>query len=106
MIAFVHSYFKFSSLFDDVTFDRYERLNDSIFLQILYSQDERLAESRAILERIQQRKLFKYVGSVVLPTETDELKHKKAHIEHDFFAFLSERNESMNRDNVVLDVDI
>ena len=49
--------------------DEFEKLNDSIFLEILNSNNKKLLESRQILERIGKRKLYKYVGSVVLPND-------------------------------------
>ena len=59
--------------------DQFERLNDNIFLKILYSEDEKLKNSKAILDRIVKRKLYKYVGSVLLPNNkinSDSVKQK------------------------------
>ena len=46
----------------------YTHLNDSIFHLILLSQDEDLAESRKILQRIERRELYKCVGETI-PTK-------------------------------------
>lgn len=51
--------------------DQYEKLNDSIFLEILNSNHPDLEESKKILELISKRKLYKYVGSCVLPNDAD-----------------------------------
>ena len=63
--------------------DRFEKLNDNIFLEVLYSNDERLEESKKILERVGKRKLYKYVGSTVLPNDKntrDSTKNLKADV--------------------------
>ncbi len=90
-------------MFEDSSFNRYQRLTDSIYQQILDSSDELLAESRSIVERIQKRELYKYVGSVTLPTENDKLKHKKSDIEQEFFAFATDC-KGINPKDIVMDV--
>ncbi len=56
-----------------LNYNQFENLNDCIIQQILYSNDEKLIESKLILQRLHARKLYKYIGSFVLPTEL----HKK-----------------------------
>lgn len=60
-------YYNFSSIIQNCDLEKFERLNDNIFLEILYSEDEKLKNSKDILDRIVKRKLYKYVGSVLLP---------------------------------------
>ena len=57
--------------------DRYEKLNDDIFLQILYSTDQLLNESREILQRIVKRNLYKHVSTLVLPLSDKEYSKKE-----------------------------
>lgn len=57
--------------------DRYEKLNDDIFLQILYSTDQLLNESRGILQRIVKRNLYKHVSTLVLPLSDKEYSKKE-----------------------------
>jgi len=52
-----------------LNYSQFENLNDYVIQQILGSNDEQLNESKLILQRIHSRKLYKYVGSCVLPTE-------------------------------------
>ena len=67
-----NSYFNFGKIFGNKNgLDLYEKLNDNIFFEILYSSDERLKESRELLERIVKRKLYKFVTSVVLKSTAD-----------------------------------
>ena len=40
----------------------YTRLTDHIFYHILYSTDENLQPAREILEKLQRRELYKYIG--------------------------------------------
>ena len=59
-------------------YDKFERLNDTITLQILGSDEERLKASKQVLERIERRKLYKYVGHTVLPSSFDKPACKMA----------------------------
>ncbi|XP_035238000.1 deoxynucleoside triphosphate triphosphohydrolase SAMHD1 isoform X1 [Anguilla anguilla] len=52
--------FSISTAIDDM--EAYTKLTDHIFLQILYSSSPELAEARAILQNINRRQLYKYVG--------------------------------------------
>ena len=71
-------YFKFSTIFKgEDALDRYEKLNDDIFLQILYSTDQLLNESREILQRIVKRNLYKHVSTLVLPLSDKEYSKKE-----------------------------
>ena len=61
--------------------DRFVKLNDNIFLEVLYSDDPRLKESREILERVEKRMLYKYIGSTVLPNDKKvDAKNLKAEV--------------------------
>jgi hypothetical protein len=54
--------YKFSEAIFDM--ERYTKLTDSIFYEILRSndKDEKTEEAKKILERIQQRNLYKFYG--------------------------------------------
>lgn len=71
----------------DQNFDRYEKLNDSIYLEILYSDNELLKESKEILQQLTIRKLYKYVGTQVLPTPTNDKDYDKKTLETDVGLF-------------------
>ncbi len=88
-------FFKFSTIFKgDDALDRYEKLNDDIFLQILYSTDPLLNESREILERIVKRNLYKHVSTLVLPLSDKEYSKKELEEDvkflfyHNFFTMI------------------
>uniref|UniRef100_G1NXD5 Deoxynucleoside triphosphate triphosphohydrolase SAMHD1 n=1 Tax=Myotis lucifugus TaxID=59463 RepID=G1NXD5_MYOLU len=49
-----------STAIDDM--EAFTKLTDNIFLEILHSADPKLAAAREILEKIQRRNLYKYVG--------------------------------------------
>lgn len=67
-------FYKFSEMIEKEDIDFFERLTDNVFLEILYSEDGRLKESREILERVGKRKLYKYVGTTVLPGSKNNKK--------------------------------
>jgi hypothetical protein len=56
-----------------LNYNQFENLNDYIIQEILYSNNEQLSESKLILQRLNARKLYKYIGSFELPTDL----HKK-----------------------------
>lgn len=60
-------HYKFAEMIENQDMDKFEKLNDSIYLQILHSESEELRPSRELLQRIEKRKLYKYVGSSVIP---------------------------------------
>ena len=47
----------------------YEKLNDNILMEIYFSNDEELKSSKEIVERIVNRKLYKYVGTALLTNQ-------------------------------------
>ncbi|XP_043843201.1 deoxynucleoside triphosphate triphosphohydrolase SAMHD1 isoform X2 [Dromiciops gliroides] len=49
-----------STAIDDM--EAYAKLTDHVFQEILYSSDPRLAEAREILQKVECRKLYKFVG--------------------------------------------
>lgn len=51
---------KLSETINDMS--AYTKLNDGVFHMILYSTDEKLKEAREILERVECRKLYKFIG--------------------------------------------
>ena len=51
---------KMSEAIDDVV--AYTKLTDDVILQIMRSPDENLKESREILERVQKRELYHFIG--------------------------------------------
>ena len=56
---------KISETVDDM--EAYQKLTDSIFDQILWSTDKKLAKAREIMMNIQKRQLYKCVGQVRPP---------------------------------------
>lgn len=71
--------------------EAYQKLTDFVFEQILWSSDEKLAESRKILMSIQTRQLYKIVG------ETQSSKEPKVHVLKFLTSYLSryKTNQSM-----------
>ena len=78
----------------------FERLNDGIFLELLYTTDPELRESKEILERIGKRQLYKYVGSFVLPNNTTNIHS----IEDELTTFLSDSDYKIDRNSMVVEV--
>nr|KAF6423692.1 SAM and HD domain containing deoxynucleoside triphosphate triphosphohydrolase 1 [Rousettus aegyptiacus] len=58
--------YRISTAIDDM--EAFTKLTDNIFLEILYSTDPKLEAARKILEKIEHRNLYKYVGE----TQPDE----------------------------------
>lgn len=52
----------------------YTKLNDGIFHQILYSSDERLREAREILDRLEHRELYRFIGQTKPVKQEETLK--------------------------------
>ena len=75
------SHFKFDEIIQNRDLNQYHRLNDYLYLQILYSTEKSLEESRKILECIEGRKLFKYVGSTVISKQLDKFNNSPKLIE-------------------------
>lgn len=51
--------------------DEFEELDDTIFRQILNSKEKKLQESKEILRRVSERRLYKFLGSCVLPENSN-----------------------------------
>ena len=49
-----------SECIDDMV--AYTKLNDTIYHRILYSEKPELADAREILQNIERRQLYKYIG--------------------------------------------
>ena len=58
---------KMSEAIDDMV--AYTKLTDDVILQIMRSPDENLKESREILERVHERKLYPFIGEYQPPAE-------------------------------------
>lgn len=80
------SYFNFSKIVKENNLDEFEKLDDTIFRQILNSKDKKLDASREILKRVTDRRLYKFLGSCVLP-ENIKLDKKQLEIEVNSFLF-------------------
>ncbi|XP_068119754.1 deoxynucleoside triphosphate triphosphohydrolase SAMHD1-like [Hyperolius riggenbachi] len=70
--------YRISESVDDMV--AYTKLTDNIFHQILYSSDPNLKEAREILQKVERRELYKYVGQTqpnsrnkIMPEEYDKL---------------------------------
>lgn len=69
-------HYKFDDITDDM--DKYLKLNDSIYLEILHSEHEDLKKASELLKLVEKRKFYKYVGSCVIPSdEQTDLKDLK-----------------------------
>ncbi len=77
-------YFNFSKIVKENNLDEFEKLDDTIFRQILNSKDKKLDASREILKRVTDRRLYKFLGSCVLP-ENLKLDKKQLEIEVNSF---------------------
>lgn len=78
-----NKFYKFSDMIEKEDIDVFEKLTDNVFLEIVHSTNETLKESREILERVGRRKLYKYVGTTVLPgskNNKDEIKELKENL--------------------------
>ena len=64
-------HFKFAEMYKCT--DNYKKLNDSIYIQILNSENDELKTSRDILKRVEKRKLCKYLGEWG-PTENFDIQ--------------------------------
>ena len=60
-------HFKFADMYKCT--DNYKKLNDSIYLKILNSENDELKLSRDILKRVEKRKLYKYLGECYLKND-------------------------------------
>ncbi|OCT62876.1 deoxynucleoside triphosphate triphosphohydrolase SAMHD1-like isoform X1 [Xenopus laevis] len=68
--------FTISKAVDDMA--AYTKLTDAIFVQILYSSDSKLSDAKKILEKIVQRKFYKYLGEATPnPNNTQSLDKKQ-----------------------------
>lgn len=72
-------HFEIAEMIDNQDMNKFEKLNDSVYLQILYSDTDELRASRELLQRVEKRKLYKYVGSSVIPPgKTNDAKLLKS----------------------------
>ncbi len=90
--------------FDDITndMDKYLKLNDSIYLEILHSEHEDLKKASELLKLVEKRKFYKYVGSCVIPSdEQTDLKDLKIQL----LKFMeSESKEIITETNICFEV--
>lgn len=84
--------------------NEYLKLDDSIYLKILHSDHEDLKEASELLKRVEKRKLYKYVGSCVIPSdENTDLKDLKIQL----LSFMKTQSESeINEDNKINEANI
>lgn len=64
-----------STAIDDM--EAFTKLTDNVFLEILHSSDPKLAAAREILEKIERRNLYKYVGQTrpqPVPGQTQKIQ--------------------------------
>ncbi|XP_022345826.2 deoxynucleoside triphosphate triphosphohydrolase SAMHD1-like [Crassostrea virginica] len=88
---------KLSDTVDDM--EAYQKLTDFVFEQILWSSDEKLAESRKILMSIQTRQLYKIVG------ETQSSKEpKEAQIRNEVSKLLKKMKSDLSGEDIIIQV--
>ncbi len=61
-----YRFFKISDTINSFNIDEYLKLNDSIYLQILNSNDQSLNESKQIINNIETRNLYKFIARTIL----------------------------------------
>ena len=95
-------HFEIAEMIDNQDMNKFEKLNDSVYLQILYSDTDELRASRELLQRVEKRKLYKYVGSSVIPPgKTNDAKLLKSKL-MEFMETSS--NNLINDSNICIEV--
>lgn len=82
----------------------YTKLNDGIFHQILYSSDERLREAREILDRLEHRELYRFIGQTKPVKQEETLKYSQEEIRNKIteFARSCSPSVSLNPSDIIV----
>ncbi|XP_068120968.1 deoxynucleoside triphosphate triphosphohydrolase SAMHD1-like, partial [Hyperolius riggenbachi] len=80
--------------------EAYTKLTDNIFHQILYSSDPNLKEAREILEKVERRDLYRYIGQTPAKFD-DEEKEKQIRKK---LAKTASSNSKLSKDDFIVDV--
>ena len=92
-------HFKFAEIIHDQDMNKYEKLNDSIYLQILNSENDELRQSRDILKRVEKRKLYKHVGSCVIPPNNNQKS-----LENKLLSYMKKKSDDIEDENINIEV--
>lgn len=94
-LTLADGYFNFSKMFNEENaIEMHQKLDDSIFNQIIKSNDPLLAKSREILERIEKRELY---SLIVSDFEDSYVKYNDLKELEEFFKYLG-YNKGENKD--------
>lgn len=87
--AFVKAdnHFGFSRIIQSRDIDAFEKLNDSVLLEMQSSNDASLNEAKSIVDALTRRNLYKYVGSTVLSSKLSQYNNDCRRIEKDVYTF-------------------
>ncbi|XP_078336253.1 deoxynucleoside triphosphate triphosphohydrolase SAMHD1-like [Crassostrea virginica] len=91
---------KISETVDDM--EAYQKLTDSIFDQILWSTDKKLAKAREIMMNIQKRQLYKCVGQVRPPDGSTFDKDKTVEIKNKVSRILKDMKSDLQNEDILI----
>ncbi|XP_031564008.1 deoxynucleoside triphosphate triphosphohydrolase SAMHD1-like [Actinia tenebrosa] len=78
----------------------YTKLTDRVYYQILYSSDKGLKEAREILQKIEQRKLYKFIGYTI-PKDIPDEKDASA-VQKEIFDIVKDKAKELKEDDIVV----
>ncbi|XP_031564005.1 deoxynucleoside triphosphate triphosphohydrolase SAMHD1-like isoform X3 [Actinia tenebrosa] len=87
-----------STAIDDMV--AYTKLTDHVYYEILYSTKDELKEAREILQNIEQRKLYKFIGYTI-PKDNPDEKGVPA-MRKEIFDIVKENAEELKEDDIVV----
>ncbi|CAG8591211.1 4571_t:CDS:10, partial [Cetraspora pellucida] len=90
--------------FENVIFDpeEYIKLNDSILYEIEYSEKPELKESKEIIKRIRQRKLYKFVNECIIPHNRIDITNENLN-EREIASHHNNGSIHLSEDDIILD---
>ncbi|XP_040186538.1 deoxynucleoside triphosphate triphosphohydrolase SAMHD1-like isoform X2 [Rana temporaria] len=80
--------------------EAYTKLTDNMFHQILYSSEPELEEAREILQKVERRELYKFVGER-LPGKAEDCTNLKTELVNDIFISIQIQ---LQKDDFIVDV--
>ncbi|XP_031550911.1 deoxynucleoside triphosphate triphosphohydrolase SAMHD1-like [Actinia tenebrosa] len=87
-----------SKAIDDMV--AYTKLTDHVFYQILYSTKDELKEAKEILQNIEQRKLYKFIGHTI-PKDNPDKKGVPA-MQKEIFDIVKDKAKELKEDDIVV----